>query len=115
MSMTSTCWKRAPAIARPHEVACTDKFDGGCLSCYFPQWSHKNNPTRGPMYGKHSHSRSRRRFLRGLGLAPALLGMPRFALSATAGGGADAAAAVDAVPQSADQVLNVADFEALAR
>lgn len=63
------------------------------------------------MYRKDSPSRVRRRLLRGLGWAPALLGMPRFGLGAAA-----AESAPDAAPPlAANQVLNVADFEALAR
>jgi len=62
------------------------------------------------MYGKNSPSRLRRRLLRGLGLAPALLGMPRFGLGAPG-----AESLPDAPALAANQVLSVADFEALAR
>lgn len=62
------------------------------------------------MYDRDSPSRLRRRLLRGLGLAPALLGMPRFSAGAAADSSADATA-----PLAANQVLSVADFEALAR
>src|SRR5580700_125325 len=63
------------------------------------------------MYGKDSPSRMRRRLLRGLGLSPALIGMPRFGLGAAVSSSASDAAP----PLAANQVLNVADFEALAR
>ena len=62
------------------------------------------------MYHEDSPSRARRLILNGLAAAPALLGMPRFAL-----GQALAGPAADAPAVTADQVLNVADFEALAR
>jgi isopentenyl diphosphate isomerase/L-lactate dehydrogenase-like FMN-dependent dehydrogenase len=55
-------------------------------------------------------SRSRRRVLHGLAAAPALLGMPRLGLSQVA-----AEPHLSEVPVTVDQVLNVADFEALAR
>ena len=57
-----------------------------------------------------SPSRARRRLLHGLVAAPALLGMPRFGLSQ-----AVAEPHFDEAPVTANQVLNVADFEALAR
>src|SRR3984885_1227914 len=63
------------------------------------------------MYSNDSPSRSRRRLLRGLGLAPALIGMPHFGLGAASPPSASEAAP----PLEANQVLNVADFEALAR
>jgi 4-hydroxymandelate oxidase len=63
------------------------------------------------MYGKDSPSRLRRRLLRGLGLGTALIGMPRFGLGAAASSSASDAAP----PLAANEVLNVADFEALAR
>src|SRR6202050_2632205 len=63
------------------------------------------------MYRKDSPSGLRRRLLGGLGLAPALIGMPRFGL----GAGAAESAPDAAPPLAANQVLNVADFEALAR
>ncbi len=55
-------------------------------------------------------SRTRRLLLNGLAAAPALLGMPRFGLGATA-----AAPAVEVAELTVGQVLNVAEFEALAR
>jgi 4-hydroxymandelate oxidase len=61
----------------------------------------------------HDHdspSRVRRRLLNGLGLAPALIGMPRLGFGQGAAGPAG-----DAAVLTANQVLNVADFEALAR
>jgi 4-hydroxymandelate oxidase len=62
------------------------------------------------MQDGQSHSRSRRELLRGLAAAPALLGVARlgFGLANT-----DSAAAVSAI--TVDQVLNVAEFEALAQ
>jgi len=57
-----------------------------------------------------SPSRARRRLLHGLVAAPALLGMPRFGLSQ-----AVAEPHFDEAPVTANRVLNVADFEALAR
>ncbi len=62
------------------------------------------------MHDHDSPSRVRRRLLNGLGLAPALIGMPRFGF----GQGA-AEPAGDAGALTANQVLSVADFEALAR
>jgi 4-hydroxymandelate oxidase len=63
------------------------------------------------MRDKDSPSRTRRALIGGMGLAPALIGMPRFGLGAAA-----SSSASDAVPPlAANQVLNVADFEALAR
>jgi 4-hydroxymandelate oxidase len=61
------------------------------------------------MYAKEPSSRTRRLLLGGLGLAPALFGLPRvgFGLAST-----DAA---DAPLADAANVLNVADFEALAK
>src|SRR5882762_11056062 len=64
------------------------------------------------MRGKDSPSRARRRLLGGLGLAPALFGMPRFGFGLAS---TDPAPAADAAVVSANQVVNVADFEALAR
>jgi 4-hydroxymandelate oxidase len=55
-------------------------------------------------------SRSRRRVLHGLAAAPALLGMPRLGLSQAA-----VEPHLSEVPVTVDQVLNVADFEPLAR
>jgi isopentenyl diphosphate isomerase/L-lactate dehydrogenase-like FMN-dependent dehydrogenase len=56
-------------------------------------------------------SRTRRLLLNGLAAAPALLGLPRLVRAA-----ADAAPAkAEAAELTVDQVLNVADFEALAR
>jgi 4-hydroxymandelate oxidase len=55
-------------------------------------------------------SRARRLLLGSLAGAPALIGMPRFCL-----GQAVAGPPADASPVTAGQVLNVADFEALAR
>jgi 4-hydroxymandelate oxidase len=55
-------------------------------------------------------SRARRLILTGLAAAPALLGMPRRGLGLTA-----ASSVGDASPVNASQVLNVAEFEALAR
>jgi 4-hydroxymandelate oxidase len=62
------------------------------------------------MRDKDPPSRARRLLLGSLAGAPALIGMPRFSL-----GQALAAPSADASPVSAGQVLNVADFEALAR
>ena len=62
------------------------------------------------MHSKDSASQSRRLLLGGLGLAPVLLGMPRFGF-----GRENGEPAVDAAAISADKMLNVADFEALAR
>src|SRR5258708_36132095 len=65
------------------------------------------------MHHEHPPSRSRRLILGGLAAAPALLGVPRLGFGL---GSADPAAdAADAAAVTADQVLNVADFEALAR
>ncbi len=62
------------------------------------------------MYFNNAHSRTRRRILESLVGVPVLAGMPRL------GWGAVAAAPVpESAPLTADQVLNVADFEALAR
>jgi 4-hydroxymandelate oxidase len=55
-------------------------------------------------------SRTRRLLLNGLAAAPALLGLPRLAL-----GAADAVPKADAAELTVDQVLNVAEFEGLAR
>src|ERR1700733_6780092 len=55
-------------------------------------------------------SRLRRMLLNGLAAAPALIGVPRSGLAL----GAPASAA-DGSPVTANQVLNVADFEGLAR
>jgi 4-hydroxymandelate oxidase len=62
------------------------------------------------MHGKDSPSRARRRLLHGLAAAPALLGMPRFGRSQ-----AVAEPAFDEAPLTANQILNVAEFEGLAR
>ncbi|MEP6885829.1 MAG: alpha-hydroxy acid oxidase [Gammaproteobacteria bacterium] len=62
------------------------------------------------MRDKASPSRGRRLLLQSLVGAPALLGMPRLGRAA-----ADAAAKADAAEMTVDQVLNVAEFEALAR
>ena len=62
------------------------------------------------MHGKDSPSRSRRLLLGGLAGAPALFGMPRAGFGAAATETTTEASAI-----RADQVLNVADFEALAR
>jgi (S)-2-hydroxy-acid oxidase len=62
------------------------------------------------MQDKDSPSRTRRQLLGSLGLAPALLGMPRFGF-----GVASADPVADAAVVNANQVLSVADFEALAR
>jgi isopentenyl diphosphate isomerase/L-lactate dehydrogenase-like FMN-dependent dehydrogenase len=62
------------------------------------------------MHNEGSPSRARRRLLHGLAAAPALLGMPRFGLSQ-----AVAEPHFDEAPVTANQVLNVADFEGLAR
>ncbi len=70
----------------------------------------KTKTAVGRMHGRDSPSRSRRRLLGGLGLAPALFGVPRFGF-----GLASADPAADAAVVNANQVLNVADFEALAR
>src|ERR1700676_5219615 len=64
------------------------------------------------MHGKDSPSRARRQLLGGLGLAPALLAMPRFGFGLAS---ADPDPAAEAAVVNASQVLNVADFEALAR
>lgn len=55
-------------------------------------------------------SRTRRLLLNGLAAAPALLGMPRFGLGATT-----AAPVVEVAELTVGQVLNVAEFETLAR
>lgn len=62
------------------------------------------------MHVKDSPSRTRRLLLNTLGLAPALLSMPRLGL-----GAASTEPSADAAALTAGQVLNVADFEALAR
>ncbi len=62
------------------------------------------------MRDENSPSRARRRLLHGLAAAPAPLGMPRFGPSQ-----AVAEPAFDEAPVTADQILNIADFEALAR
>ncbi len=62
------------------------------------------------MRDENSPSRARRRLLHGLAAAPALLGMPRFGLSQGV-----AEPHFDEAPVTADQILNVEDFEALAR
>src|ERR1700737_184645 len=62
------------------------------------------------MHDEVPPSRSRRLILGGLAAAPALLGMPRLGF-----GRPSADPAADAAAVTADQVLNVADFEALAR
>jgi 4-hydroxymandelate oxidase len=62
------------------------------------------------MHSKDSPSRSRRLLLGGLAGAPALFGMPRVGFGAAMTETTTEAAAI-----RADQVLNVADFEALAR
>ena len=59
---------------------------------------------------RDSPSRTRRLLLGGLAAAPALLGMPRKSIGLAA-----TEAVAEGAPVSADQVLNVADFEALAR
>lgn len=62
------------------------------------------------MHAKDSPSRIRRLLLNSLGLAPALLSVPRLGL-----GAASVEPSADAAALTAGQVLNVADFEALAR
>ena len=62
------------------------------------------------MHHEDSPSRTRRRILGGLAAAPALLAMPRLGLSQAA-----AEPHAGEAPVTVDQVLNVADFEALAR
>jgi 4-hydroxymandelate oxidase len=62
------------------------------------------------MHQQGSPSRARRRLLHGLAAVPALLGMPRFGLSQGV-----AEPAFEEAPVTANQVLNIADFEALAR
>jgi 4-hydroxymandelate oxidase len=62
------------------------------------------------MHHQGSPSRARRRLLHGLAAVPALLGMPRFGRSQ-----AVAEAAFEEAPVTANQVLNIADFEGLAR
>src|SRR5882724_7688760 len=64
------------------------------------------------MHDKDSPSRARRRILSGLSLAPALLGMPRLGIGQ---GSAAESPAADPAALTANQVLSVADFEALAR
>jgi len=59
------------------------------------------------MHTQDPPSRSRRLVLNGLAAAPALICMPRWGLAAEE--------PADAPPLTADKVLNVADFEALAR
>ena len=65
------------------------------------------------MHVQDPPSRARRLLLGGLTAVPALLGMPRLGLGAASED--PAADAADAAPPSADKVLNVADFEALAQ
>jgi isopentenyl diphosphate isomerase/L-lactate dehydrogenase-like FMN-dependent dehydrogenase len=72
------------------------------------------------MHDKNSAFTARRLLLGGLAGVPALLGMPRFGLRAVAETVSEATVVAQPVSQSAadltaDQVLNVADFEALAR
>jgi 4-hydroxymandelate oxidase len=72
------------------------------------------------MHRERPPSRSRRLILGGLAGAPALLGMPRGLRAAAGAPTADPAAPPAAIAPptaalTADQVLNVADFEALAR
>jgi 4-hydroxymandelate oxidase len=62
------------------------------------------------MHQQGSPSRARRRLLHGLAAAPALLGMPRFGRSQ-----AVAEATLEEAPVTANQVLNIAEFEGLAR
>ena len=62
------------------------------------------------MHTKYSRSRTRRLLLNALAGAPALLSMPRLGF-----GVASAEPSADAAALTAGQVLNVADFEALAR
>ncbi len=62
------------------------------------------------MHDENSPSRLRRLILNGLAAAPVLIGVPRSGLGL---GAADSAA--DGSPLTANQVLNVADFEGLAR
>jgi 4-hydroxymandelate oxidase len=62
------------------------------------------------MHDEDSPSRARRRLLNSLAAAPALLALPRFGRSQ-----AVAETAFDEAPATANQVLNVSDFEALAR
>src|ERR1700738_2476227 len=62
------------------------------------------------MRDEDSPSRARRRLLHGLAAAPALLALPRFGRSQIV-----AEPVFDEAPVTANQVLNVADFEALAR
>jgi 4-hydroxymandelate oxidase len=64
------------------------------------------------MHDNDSPSRARRRILSGLSLAPALIGLPRFGLGQ---GAAAESPAAEAAALTANQVLSVADFEALAR
>ena len=62
------------------------------------------------MQDEQAHSRSRRLLLRGLAAAPALLGVPELGFSLENTGAAAEGSAV-----TVDQVLNVAEFEALAQ
>src|ERR1700692_2951692 len=62
------------------------------------------------MRDEDSPSRSRRQLLNRLAAAPALLALPRFGRSP-----AVAETVFDEAPATANQVLNVSDFEALAR
>ena len=62
------------------------------------------------MHHQDSPSRSRRLILNGLAAAPALLGMPRFVFGLASAEPASGAAAL-----TANQILNIADFEGLAR
>jgi 4-hydroxymandelate oxidase len=62
------------------------------------------------MHDQDSHSRSRRLLLGGLAGVPTLLALPRIA-----GGAAEAARTSEIAVSPAEQVLSVADFEALAR
>src|ERR1700676_1527643 len=102
--------KRLQCRRRRHcSVAWASSVDGMELSCY--QRIKITKTTLGhSMHVKDSPSRSRRLLLGGLAGAPALFGMPRVGF-----GGATAESAAEASAIRADQVLNVADFEALAR
>jgi len=62
------------------------------------------------MPDEQSHSRSRRVLLRGLAAAPALLGVPRLGFGLANPGSAAEGSAI-----TVEQVLNVAEFEALAQ
>src|ERR1700735_4147637 len=86
----------------------SSSVDSAGLSCYQRVPIIKTT-LRHSMHDKGSPSRSRRLLLAGLAAAPALWGMPRVGFGLANADSSDASLA------SADKVLNVADFEDLAR